>query len=98
MSPVDWLTRNWDQGHWVSAALGGGGGRWPWCWRGTRGWPWSGRRGAAVAARWAMWQIPPPGRSRAAGTPSDGWSRLGQLAVAVLMFTLVVALIDVPFR
>ncbi len=97
MAPVDWLTGNWDQGHWVSAAVGVAAAV-ALVLEGYAGLAVVGAPLAAVGARWAMWQIPPPGRSRAAGTPSDGWSRLGQLAVAVLMFTLVLALVDVPFR
>jgi hypothetical protein len=53
---------------------------------------------AAVTLRWAMWQIPPPGRSRAAGTPPDALSRLTQLSVTVLLVTLTLEVILTPAR
>jgi hypothetical protein len=52
----------------------------------------------AVLARWAMWQIPPPGRSRSPGRPPDGLSQLGQLAVAVLLVTLALEVALAPLR
>jgi hypothetical protein len=94
---VDWLTRGWDQAHYVSAAVGAAAA----LALVLLGWSELAVVGAplvSVGARWAFWQIPPPGRSRAPGTPPDGWSRLGQLAVAVLIFTLVATLVAVPFR
>ncbi|MCU0308630.1 MAG: hypothetical protein MUE51_12855 [Thermoleophilia bacterium] len=47
--------------------------------------------GALIAASvlWARWQIPPPGRSKAAGAPSDAWGRVGRVVVAVLIVVLV---------
>jgi hypothetical protein len=52
----------------------------------------------AVLVRWAMWQIPPPGRSKAPGRPPEGWSRLAQLAVTVLLVTLSVEAVLAPLR
>jgi len=94
---VEWLTRGWDQAHYLSAAVGVAAA----LALVLLGWSELAVVGAplvSVGSRWAIWQIPPPGRSRAPGTPPDGWSRLAQLAVAVLIFTLVVAVLVSPFR
>jgi hypothetical protein len=94
---VDWLTRGWDQAQYVCAAVGVAAA----LALVLVGFVALGVIGApllSVVARWSIWQIPPPGRSKAAGTPSDGWSRLAQLAVAVLIVTLLIAVIDAPFR
>jgi hypothetical protein len=53
---------------------------------------------SAVGVRWSLWQIPPPGRSKAPGTPPNGWSRLGQLAVAVLLVILALEVVVAPFH
>ncbi len=42
-------------------------------------------------------QIPPPGRSRAHGTPRDALSQLGRVVVVVLLVTLALAIIVSPF-
>ena len=86
---MDWLTNDWDQGHWISFAVGLAAGVTLAVWRLT-GLAELGAVGVAVCARWSLWQIPPPGRSRATGTPPDGWARMGQVIVAVLLATLVV--------
>ena len=52
----------------------------------------------AVLARWAMWQIPPPGRSRARGRPAEGFSQLVRLAVLVLLATLSLEIVLSPVR
>jgi hypothetical protein len=44
---------------------------------------------SAVGCRYASWQIPPSGRSKAEGSPPDALPRLSRLAVAVLIVVLV---------
>ena len=94
---MEWLIRGWDQPHYLCAAVGVVASL-ALVLLGWTGLAVVGGPAVAVCARWAIWQIPPPGRSRAEGTPPDGWSRLAQLAVAVLLVTLVVAVVDAPFR
>mgnify|MGYP003430308776 CR=1 FL=1 len=53
---------------------------------------------AAVTLRWALWQIPPPGRSRASSAPPDALSQLGRLAVALLLVTLTLELVLAPLH
>ena len=89
---MDWLTKGWDQGHYISAAVGLVAGV-VLVLLGFGGLAELSAPLLSVIARWSMWQIPPPGRSRAQGTPPDGVSRLVQLAVAVLLFTLVLEVI-----
>ncbi len=93
---VDWLRRGWDQGHWVAACVGVAAGV-ALALMDASGLAEAGAVFAAVGMRWGMWQIPPTGRSRAAGTPPDGVSRLGQLAVAVLLITLTVEIVRALF-
>jgi hypothetical protein len=94
---MEWLTKNWDRGHYLSAAVGIAAGvvlvllhlntlaliAAPLI---------------SLSARWSMWQIPPPGRSRAPGTPPDAAARLVQLVIAVLIVTLLVLVVDGPFQ
>lgn len=86
---MHWLTRGWDLEHRVALCVGLAAGI-ALVLLGKGGLAEFGAVFAAVVLRWAIWQIPPPGRSRAVGTPADGGSRLLQLAVAVLLVTLVV--------
>jgi hypothetical protein len=49
----------------------------------------------ACGVRWAQWQIPPPGRSRAAGSPDDAGRQLGRVATAVLIVVLAAEVVAV---
>jgi hypothetical protein len=92
---MHWLTRGWDRDHWVALCVGLAAGI-ALVILGIAGVAEIGAVGSAVLLRWAMWQIPPPGRSRAAGTPADAFSRLAQIAVAVLLVTLVLEIVLAP--
>jgi hypothetical protein len=94
---MDWLTRGWDREHWIALGVGLAAGI-ALVTLGKVGLAEIGSVMSAVMLRWGMWQIPPPGRSRAAGTPPDGLSRLGQLAVAVLLVTLVLDIATSPLH
>lgn len=92
---MDWLLRGWDREQVIALCVGlaAGGALVA---LGKLGLAEFGAVFAAVTLRWAMWQIPPPGRSRAAGSPSDARSRLAQLAVAVLLVTLMLEVALAP--
>lgn len=94
---MDWLTSGWDREHWVALAVGLAAGI-ALVVLGKGGLAEIGAVFAAVTLRWAIWQIPPPGRSRAMGTPPDGFSRLMQIAVAVLLVTLFFEIVTAPFH
>ena len=91
------MTHDWDQQQWIAAAVG---------WvtgiallvMGQAGIAEVGALLAALVLRWAMWQIPPPGRSAAVGAPADSASRLGQLAVAVILVVLTLDLLTAPLH
>ena len=92
---MEWLTKGWDQGHWVAVAVGLAVGM-ALAVLGMSGLAEVGAVGVALMTRWALWQIPPPGRSRASGSPSDSGSRLARLAVVVLLVTLVIEIVMAP--
>jgi hypothetical protein len=92
---MEWLTREWDQGHWVACCVGVAAGV-ALAILGASGLAELGGVFVAVVLRWSMWQIPPPGRSRAPGAPADALSRLGQLAVVVLLIVLVAEIATSP--
>lgn len=94
---MDWLTRGWDREHWIALSVGLAAGI-ALVTLGKGGLAEIGSVLSAVILRWGMWQIPPPGRSRAAGTPPDALSRLVQLAVAALLITLVLEIATSPLR
>jgi len=92
---VEWLTRGWDQGQWVAVGVGIAVGV-ALTALGMSGLAEVGAVGVALMMRWALWQIPPPGRSKAPGSPADSGSRLMQLAVVVLLVTLVIEIVLAP--
>ena len=94
---MDWLKRGWDRDHWVALGVGLAAGI-ALVLLGKGGLAELGAVFSAVVVRWAMWQIPPPGRSRASRAPSDAASRLGQLAVAVLLVTLALEIAWSPLH
>lgn len=94
---MGWLTQGWDQGHWVACGVGVAAGV-ALAILGASGLAELGGVLVTVLMRWSMWQIPPPGRSRAAGTPPDALSRLTQLAVVVLLVVLTLELATAPLR
>jgi hypothetical protein len=94
---MDWLRRGWDREHWIALGVGLAAGI-TLVTLGKGGLAEIGSVLSAVMLRWGLWQIPPPGRSRAAGTPPDGLSRLGQLAVAALLVTLVLDIVTSPLH
>jgi hypothetical protein len=94
---MEWLTRGWDQAHLVACCVGVAAGV-SMVVLGASGLAELGSVLVSVLMRWAMWQIPPPGRARADGSPPDALSRLGQLAVAVLLIVLVLELVTVPIH
>ena len=94
---MDWLTRGWDREHWIALGVGLAAGI-ALVTLGKGGLAEIGAVLSAVILRWGLWQIPPPGRSRAARTPPDGLSRLAQLAVAALLITLALEIAMSPLR
>ncbi len=94
---MDWLTGGWDREHVIALCVGLAAGT-ALVLQGFGGLAEFGAVIASVGLRWAIWQVPPPGRSRAVGTPPGGLSRLGQLAVAVLLITLAVEIVVSFFR
>ena len=94
---MEWLTRGWDREHFICTTVGVAAGVCLVLLR-ARGLAEVGSLLVAVCSRWAMWQIPPPGRSRAPGMPADGLSRLGQIAVVVLGVTLLAEVAAAPFQ
>jgi hypothetical protein len=94
---VEWLTRGWDQGHGVSAALGVTVGI-TLVATGFSGLAEVAAGAIAAAARWALWQIPPPGRSRAPGPPPDGLSLLARVVVAALGVVLLAEIVAAELR
>lgn len=94
---MDWLTHDWDQTQWTAFGVGIAAGL-VLVVLGFSGLAEVGAVGAALALRWAIWQIPPPGRSRARGTPPDAGSRLLQLLVAVLLVLFVAEIVVAPIR
>lgn len=94
---MDWLTRGWDREHWVALVVGLAAGI-ALVLLGTGGLAELGAVLTAVVLRWGLWQIPPPGKARRAAAPSDAFSRLMQLAVAVLLVTLVLEIVISPLR
>lgn len=94
---MDWLTRGWDQAQWTAFGAGLAAAV-ALVVLGFSGLAELGGVLVSAGMRWAMWQIPPPGRSRATGAPSDATSRLAQVAVAVLLVTLAVEIGAAPFR
>jgi hypothetical protein len=93
---MDWVRKNWDEGSWPSAGVGivAGGAL---ALLGHGGFAEIAALLVALCVRWAIWQIPPPGRSKAPGTPPDGGSRLAAVAIVVLAVTLLFELVRVPF-
>lgn len=84
---MEWLFRDWDAHHRIAMGVGLVAG----LTLVVMGRPGIAELGAiltALALRWAIWQIPPPGRSKAPGTPADGGARLAQLAIAVVLVIL----------
>ena len=94
---MDWLTRGWDKDQVIALCVGLAAGI-TLVLLNKGGLAEFGAVIAAVGLRWAIWQIPPPGRSRAVGTPPDGLSRLGRLAVTVLLVTLVLEIAMSPLH
>lgn len=94
---MEWLTKGWDQGHWVAATVGLAVGV-ALAVLGFAGLAEVGAVLVALVTRWGLWQIPPAGRSKAQGPPSDFASRLGQLAVVVLLVTLVIEIVTSPLH
>lgn len=94
---MEWLTRGWDQGHWVAVGVGLAAGV-ALAVLGMSGLAELGAVAVALMMRWGLWQIPPPGRSKAPGTPPDAGSRLLQLAVVVLVVTLVIEIVMSPLN
>ena len=92
---MEWLTRGWDQGHRVAVGVGLAVGV-ALAALGMSGLAEIGAVSVALMMRWALWQIPPPGRSKAPGSPDDSGSRLMQLAVVVLLVTLVIEIVMSP--
>ena len=85
---MEWLIRGWDLGGVLAAAAGMVAGVVLVVW-GQSGFGEVAAVLVAISALWARWQIPPPGRSRAPGSPPDAWTRVGRLVVAVLLVVLV---------
>ena len=94
---MEWLTKGWDQGHRVAVAVGLAAGV-ALAVLGMSGLAELGAVLVSLMMRWGLWQIPPPGRSRAPGSPSDAGSRLAQLAVVVLLVTLVIEIVMSPLH
>lgn len=94
---MDWLSRGWDQAQWIATGVGLCAGV-VLVVLGFSGLAELAAAGIAICLRWALWQIPPPGRSRATGTPRDGFSHVGRVAVVVLLVTLTLEIIATPFR
>ena len=94
---MEWLRQGWHKEQWIALVVGLVAGV-ALVLVGRSGWAEFGAVMCAVGLRWAIWQIPPTGRSRAVGTPPDAWSRLGQLAVAALLITLVLEIALTPLR
>ena len=94
---MDWLSRGWDQAQWIATAVGVCAGT-ALVVLGFPGLALIGATGIAMCLRWALWQIPPPGRSRAEGTPSDAMSHIGRVAVVVLLVTLTLAILVSPLE
>jgi hypothetical protein len=88
---VDWLVRDWDQGSVIAFVVGAATGI-ALVLIGAHGLAELGAGLVSAGIRWSLWQIPPPGRSRALGTPADGWSRIAQVVIAVLLVTLLLEL------
>lgn len=91
-SAVDWLVRDWDQGNAIAFVVGATAGV-ALALVGFHGLAELGAGVVAAIIRWSLWQIPPPGRSRAAGPPPDALSRLSQVVIAVLLVTLLLELV-----
>ena len=94
---MEWLTKGWDQGHWVAVGAGLAAGV-ALAVLGMSGLAELGTVAVALMMRWGLWQIPPAGRSKALGTPPDAGSRLLQLAVVVLLVTLVIEIVMSPLN
>jgi hypothetical protein len=94
---VEWLTRGWDQGQRVAVGVGLAAGV-VLALLGMSGLAEIGAVSAALMLRWGLWQIPPPGRSKAPGSPDDAGTKLVQLAVVVLLVTLVIEIVVSPFN
>ena len=94
---MDWLTRGWDKEHVIALCVGLAAGI-TLVLLDKGGLAEFGAVLTSVGLRWAIWQIPPPGRSRVVGTPPGGLSRLGQLAVTVLLITLFIEIATSPLR
>lgn len=94
---MEWLTRGWDQGQRVAVGVGLAAGV-VLAALGMSGLAEIGAVSVALMMRWALWQIPPPGRSKAPGSPADSGSRLMQLAVVVLLVTLVIEIVLSPLN
>jgi len=94
---VEWLLRGWDAPQIMALAAGLAAGIILVIFR-FSGYAELAGAACAVLARWAMWQIPPPGRSKAPGRPPEGVSKLGQLAVTVLLVSLTLEVVLAPLR
>lgn len=94
---MNWLTHDWDQTQWTAFGVGVAAGVLLVV-LGFSGLAELGAVGVALTLRWAIWQIPPPGRSRAGGTPPDAGSRLLQLLVSVLLVLFVAEIVFAPLR
>ena len=94
---MHWLIADWDETQWASFGVGAAAGV-ALVVLGFSGLAELGGVGASLTLRWAIWQIPPPGRSRAAGTPPDAGTRLGQLFVSILLVLLAVEILAAPLR
>jgi hypothetical protein len=94
---VEWLFRGWDAPQIMALAAGLGAGITLVIFR-FSGFAELVGAACAVLARWAMWQIPPPGRSKAPGRPPEGLSQLAQLAVTVLLVSLTLDAVLAPLH
>ena len=94
---MEWLVRGWDGPQVLALAVGLAAGLTLVVFR-FSGYAEVVGTACAVLTRWAMWQIPPPGRSKAPGTPPDGMSQLARLAVTVLLVTLALEAVLAPLR
>lgn len=94
---MGWVTRDWDDKQWTSFGVGIAAGI-ALVVLGFSGLAEVGAVGAALMLRWAIWQIPPPGRSKAEGTPSNAGERMMQLFVAVLLVLFAVEIVAAPLR